>query len=139
MLDDDFNNLLLTKALNEVGLQLFYIPRVKKFIDVDLLCKSMDYILPSGPRSSVADLDSIDAASLFGAFCSTYRLSPDTVDIDAFLMLKLQEGEMLNDEGALTRSMDFSYLRYFWCKHVYRSLKISMNLNSIFKQKVLHQ
>ena len=107
VLDDDFNNLLLTKALNEVGLQLFYIPRVKKFIDVDLLCKSMDYILPSGPRSSVADLDSVDAASLFGAFCSTYRLSPGTVDFDAFLMLKLQEGEMLNDEGALTRSMDF--------------------------------
>lgn len=107
VLDDDFNNLLLTKALNEVGLQLFYIPRVKKIIDVDLLCKSMDYILPAGTRASVADLDDVDAASLFGAFCSTYRLSPGSVDFDAFLMLKLQEGEMLNDDGALIRSMDF--------------------------------
>lgn len=107
VLDDDFNNLLLTKALNEVGLQLFYIPRVKKIIDIDLLCKSMDYILPAGPRASVVDMDGVDAASLFGAFCSTYRLSPGSVDFDAFLMLKLQEGEVLNDEGDLTRSMDF--------------------------------
>ena len=107
VLDDDFNNLLLTKALNEVGLQLFYIPRVKKIIDVDLLCKSMDYILPTGVRSSVVDLDSVDAVSLFGAFCSAYRLSPGNVDFDAFLMLKLQEGEVLDDEGGLSRSMDF--------------------------------
>lgn len=107
VLDDEFNNLLLTKALNEVGLQLFYMPRVKKIIDLELLCKSMDYILPAGTRSSAPDLDCVDSVSLFGAFCSTYRLSPGNVDFDAFLMLKLQEGEVLNDEGAQTRSMDF--------------------------------
>lgn len=122
ILDDDFNNLLLAKALNDVGLQLFYLPRVKKVIDVGLLCKSMDYILPTGSRCSVADLDSVDSMSLFGAFCSTYRLSPGSVGFDAFLMLKLQEGEVLNDEGALTRSMDF----------------ICMDVSSGLKDRVAH-
>ena len=111
VLDDDFNNLLLTKALNDVGLQLFYFPTVKKKIDVSLLCRSMEYILPSENRAvtenMIESLDKIDSVSLFSAFCSTYRMSPGAIGYDAFLMLKLQEGEMLNDEGRLSRCIDF--------------------------------
>lgn len=111
VLNDDFNNLLLTKALNDVGLQLFYLPKVKKDLDVELLCRSMEYILPSGRAMNHNNLeeplDKITPVSLFNAFCSMFRLSPGLVDYDAFLILKLQEGEILNDEGELVRSMDF--------------------------------
>lgn len=111
VLDDDFNNLLLNKALNDVGLQLFYLPRVKNDLDVELLCRSMEYILPSGNRA-VSDnmtdsLVRISPSSLFNAFCSAFRLSPGQVAYDAFLVLKLQEGDMLDDEGRMTRSIDF--------------------------------
>lgn len=111
VLDDDFNNLLLTKALNDVGLQLFYLPKVKQTLDVELLCRSMDYILPAGRsvnhENMTEPLDNITSSSLFSAFCSMFRMSPGLVDYDAFLVLKLQEGEILNDEGILARSMDF--------------------------------
>ena len=46
VLDDKLDNLLITKALSEVGLQFFYLPQVKQNIDVDLLQRSMEYILP---------------------------------------------------------------------------------------------
>ena len=111
VLNDDFNNLLLSKALNDVGLELFYLPKVKKKLDLELLCRSMEYILPSrsilNSENFSESLDKISSVSLFNAFCSMFRLSPGLIDYDAFLVLKLQEGEILNDEGVLTRSMDF--------------------------------
>ena len=111
VLDDEFNNLLLNKALNDVGLQLFYLPRVRQTLDVELLCRSMEYILPSGNRTvsgnMVESLANITPASLFNAFCSTFKLSPGKIVYDAFLVLKLQEGDMLDDEGRMTRSIDF--------------------------------
>lgn len=122
VLDDNFNNLLLSKTLNDVGLQLFYLPRVKKDLDMDLLCRSMEYILPSGNRAVSENMDDalekITSVSLFNAFCSAFRLSPGLVRYDAFLVLKLQEGEMLGDEGKLTRSMDFI------CLDVSRDMKM---------------
>lgn len=111
VLDEPFNNMLLTKSLNEAGLDLFYLPKVKSELDMDLLCRSMDYILPSGVRPVSDDmaqsLDRVTSVSMFGAFCSAFRLSPGLVDFDAFLLLKVQEGGLLNDEGVLSRSMDF--------------------------------
>lgn len=111
VLDDRFENLLISKALNDVGLQMFYLPQIKQRIDVGLLQRSMSYILPS---SELADPDDIkeslsktSSVAFFNAFCSAYRISPGQVGFDAFLALKIQEGEILNDEGRLSRSMDF--------------------------------
>jgi hypothetical protein len=44
VLDDKLDSLLITKALNEVGLQFFYLPQVKQNIDVDLLQSPMSSI-----------------------------------------------------------------------------------------------
>lgn len=111
VLNDPFNNLLLSKALNDVGLQLFYLPKVKQKLDVELLRGSMEYILPSGKavnsENLTDSLNEITSVTLFNAFCSTFRLSPGMVGFDAFLMMKLQESEVLNDEGNMLRSMDF--------------------------------
>ena len=111
VLDDRFENLLISKALNDVGLQMFYLPQIKQRIDVGLLQRSMSYILPSSELADPEDIkDSLSKTSsvaFFNAFCSAYRISPGQVGFDAFLALKIQEGEILNDEGRLSRSMDF--------------------------------
>ena len=111
ILDDRFENLLISKALSDVGLQLFYLPQIKQKIDIALLQRSMSYILPS---SELADSVNIEDAlqktssvAFFNAFCTAYHMSPGRVEFDAFLALKVQESEILNDDGRLSRSVDF--------------------------------
>lgn len=111
VLDDKLDNLLITKALNEVGLQFFYLPQVKQKIDADLLQRSMEYILPirelCGKEYMEDSLRKTTSIEFLKAFCSTYRLSPGTIPYDAFIMAKVQEGEILNEEGRLSRCIDF--------------------------------
>ena len=111
ILDDRFENLLISKALNDVGLQLFYLPQVKQKIDVSLLQRSMSYILPSSELADDVDIEDAlaqtSSVAFFNAFCTAYAMSPGQVDSDAFLALKIQESEILNDEGRLSRSIDF--------------------------------
>lgn len=111
ILDDKFENLLISKALNDVGLQLFYLPQIKQRIDVPLLQRSMSYILPSRELADELDIEAslskTSSIAFFNAFCTSYRMSPGQVDFDAFLALKIQESEILNDEGRLSRSIDF--------------------------------
>lgn len=111
ILDDKFENLLISKALNDVGLQLFYLPQIKQQIDVALLQRSMSYILPSSELSADIDIKSslakTSSIAFFNAFCTSYGMSPGSVNFDAFLALKIQEGEIMDDEGRLSRSIDF--------------------------------
>ena len=111
VLDDKLDNLLITKALNEVGLQFFYLPQVKQKIDVDLLLRSMEYILPIRERCGKEDMEEslqkITSIEFLKAFCSAYRLSPGNLPYDAFILAKVQEGEILNEEGRLSRCIDF--------------------------------
>ena len=111
VLDDKLDSLLITKALNEVGLQFFYLPQVKQNIDVDLLQRSMEYILPIKERCGKADMEDslrkITSIEFLKAFCSTYRLSPGCIPYEAFILAKVQEGEILNEEGRLSRCIDF--------------------------------
>lgn len=111
VLDDKLDNLLITKALNEVGLQFFYLPQVKQKIDVDLLLRSMEYILPIRERCGKEDMEEslqkITTIEFLKAFCSAYRLSPGNLPYDAFILSKVQEGEILNEEGRLSRCIDF--------------------------------
>ena len=111
ILDDKFESLLISKALNDVGLQLFYLPQIKQKIDVTLLQKSMSYILPSSELTDdiniEASLAKTSSVAFFNAFCTSYRMSPGQVNFTAFLALKIQESEILNDEGRLSRSIDF--------------------------------
>ena len=111
ILDDKFENLLISKALNDVGLQLFYLPQIKQKIDVALLQKSMSYILPSSELATdiniEASLANTSSVAFFNSFCTSYRMSPGQVNFTAFLALKIQESEILNDEGRLSRSIDF--------------------------------
>ena len=77
VLDDKLDNLLITKALNDVGLQFFYLPQVKQKIDVDLLQRSMEYILPirelCGKEYMESSLRKTTSIEFLKAFCSTYR------------------------------------------------------------------
>ena len=111
ILDDKFENLLISKALSDVGLQLFYLPQIKQSIDIALLQSSMNYILPSSELAEGVDirasLANTSCVAFFNAFCTSYRMSPGQVSYEAFLALKIQEGEILNDEGRLSRSIDF--------------------------------
>lgn len=111
VLDDKLDNLLITKALSEVGLQFFYLPHVKQNLDVDLLQRSMEYILPIKERCGKADMEEslrkTTSIEFLKAFCSTYRLSPGSIPYEAFILAKVQEGEILNEEGRLSRCIDF--------------------------------
>ena len=111
VLDDKLDNLLITKALSEVGLQFFYLPQVKQNIDVDLLQRSMEYILPIKERCGKEDMEQslqkITSIEFLKAFCSSYRLSPGNLPYEAFILAKVQEGEILNEEGRLSRCIDF--------------------------------
>ena len=111
VLDDKLDNLLITKALSEVGLQFFYLPQVKQNIDVDLLQRSMEYILPIKERCGKEDMEhslqKITSIEFLKAFCSSYRLSPGNLPYEAFILAKVQEGEILNEEGRLSRCIDF--------------------------------
>lgn len=111
VLDDKFENLLISKALNDVGLQLFYLPQIKQKIDITLLQKSMSYILPSNELADDVDIEAsltkTSSVAFFNAFCTSYGMSPGQVNFDAFLAIKIQESEILNDDGRLSRSIDF--------------------------------
>lgn len=133
VLDDKYDNLLVTKALNDVGLNLFYLPSVieelrahqsgskAKGKGYDLLIRSMNFIVPTGETSNRSNLEMI----LGGLDCSTflrvvetcYHITPDRLPFKTFLMVKIQDGHILDDNGTSGRAVDFL------CLDVHEDLK----------------
>ena len=71
----------------------------------------MSYILPSSELAADVDIEAsltkTSSVAFFNAFCTSYGMSPGQVNFEAFLALKIQESEILNDDGRLSRSIDF--------------------------------
>lgn len=123
VLSDPYDNLLMTKALDDVGLQLFYLPAVVMELGkqwnaigaVDtkfgLLCRSMEFIVPSGDKARLeglsAVLDGLTTETFCKVVCSHFNIDIVPVPFDAFIMMKIQDGYMLDDDDRMVRSNDF--------------------------------
>lgn len=123
VLDDEYDNLLLSKALNDVGLQLFYIPNVvdelgqhwdsveKGDSKLGLLRRSMEFIVPAGDRTKLSNLGGVlrrlDSETFYRVLSSRYNLLPEQMPFDAFLMVKIQDNYLLDDDERLLKTVDF--------------------------------
>ena len=120
VLDDKYDNLLISKAFGDIGLDMFYLPNVLDdlgFADSDphkrfgLLQKSMGYLMPAGDMIKIDGLKealgSFDSRTFFKVVVSRFGLSPDVFPYQAFLLIKIRNGVVLDDENAMHHSTDF--------------------------------
>ena len=123
VLNDRYDNLLLTKALNDVGLQLFYLPAVVEELGhhwgaagnadnkFQLLRRSMEFIVPAGDRAKLNDLSNqlkgLDVETFYKVVCSRCNIEVSSMPFNAFLMLKVQDSYLPDDDGHMNRSSDF--------------------------------
>mgnify|MGYP003466249646 FL=1 len=121
--DDKFDNLLITKALNEVGLQLFYLPNVVEELSshwdslndnnnkLNLLRRSMEYIVPAGDKSKISNLSNIlrnmNSETFYKVITSSYKIYPEILPFNSFLMVKIHDGYLLDDDSRINRCVDF--------------------------------
>lgn len=123
VLDDKYDNLLISKAFGDIGLRLFYLPNVLEecglvFSDrkessqrIGLLKKSMSYLMPVGDSVKVKDLDkmmaSFDSSTFFKVVISRLGVTPEFFPYQAFLMVKVRGSVVLDDDNAMHHSCDF--------------------------------
>ena len=120
VLDDKYDNLLISKAFGDIGLHLFYLPNVLKDLGLTgnapngrfgLLQKSMGYLMPAGDMIKIDglkdSLGSFDSETFFKVVISRFGLSPGVFPFPAFLLIKFRSGVVLDDENAMHHSTDF--------------------------------
>lgn len=124
ILDDAYDNLLISKAFGDIGLRLLYLPDILKKLGArsgtftgtadrkyNLLKRSMEFIVPAGNKIKLNNLDtalkSLDSATFLRVILSRYGLSSDAVPFDSFLLLKISDSQILNDSDALEGSVNF--------------------------------
>ena len=138
VLNDKYDYLLLTKALGDVGLQLFYLPNVvgqlesqwgdrsAESVGFDLLRRSMEFIVPVGDRSRLADLSStlakMDSKTFFKVVCARFNMEMEAIPYNGFLMVKIGENYLLEDDGRLSKMVDF----------------LCIDISTCVKQRILH-
>lgn len=122
VLDDPYDNLLVTKALGDVGLHLFYLPKViddlreqqfgvrAKEKEYDLLSRSMGFIVPTGNKRKSKDLDvlinGLDSCKFLRVVETNFKIRPESVPFKAFVMVAIQDGQILDDDGLPSRMVD---------------------------------
>ena len=129
VLDDAYDNLLITKAFGDIGLNLLYLPEILRKLmsqlggheehgagesgegKFELLKRSMGFIVPAGNKIKLNNLDaalaSLDTPTFLRVILSRYNLSSDAVPYDAFLLLKISDSQVLNDSNALESYTNF--------------------------------
>lgn len=122
ILDDKYDNLLISKAFNDIGLQFFYLPSVLKDLGLiggtgsdpskkyGLLQKSMNYLRPSGNKSKIENiesiLDSFDTRTFFKVVMSSMNMTPDFFPFSSFIMIKIRDGYILDDRNNSSEVVD---------------------------------
>lgn len=112
--DDEYDFLLISKALGDMGIQLFDLDHVKAELQYDLLQKTVGYIVPSGGtrrgEKLGAMLQGIDAKAFYKVVTSRYKLSPEQIGSRSFLLLKLRDSWVLDDDDVSRKTTDFFYM-----------------------------
>ena len=120
VLDDKYDNLLISKAFGDIGLHLFYLPNVLDDLGLagndpygrfGLLQQSLGYLMPAGDMIKIdglkESLKSFDSETFFKVVISRFGLSPDSFPFQAFLLIKIRSGVVLDDENTMHHSTDF--------------------------------
>lgn len=120
VLDKKIENLLISKAFGDIGLNLFYLPNVLDDLGLvdnapndrfGLLQQSMGYLMPAGDRIKIEGLRNLlkafDSQEFFKVVTSRFGLSPDVFPFQAFLLIKIRGGVVLDDENTMHHSTDF--------------------------------
>lgn len=124
--DDENDFLLISKALGDIGFQLFNLSKVKAELDqrwganedvdskYDLLQRSVGYLVPSGDKEKIKNLSFIlnvlDARTFYRIVLSRYAITPDRIPSKAFLLLKVRDCYVLDDDDMLHKTVDFLYM-----------------------------
>ncbi len=123
--DDESDFLLVSKAIGDIGLQLFYLPQVKKDLDslggasrsagyYSLLQRALGYLAPFGDKDKMSNisavLQALDAMSFYKIVLSRYGITPDRIAPKSFLLLKIRDSYVLDDDDAFCKTVDFLYL-----------------------------
>lgn len=123
VLGDRYDNLLITKALGDVGLHLFYLPNVVNELSerqgasrsrrdkYDLLGRSIGFIVPNGDGSaspSLAELmGDLNTERFMKVVATNFQITPDRFPFEAFLLVMVQDGHTLDDRDMPVRTVDF--------------------------------
>lgn len=120
VLDDKYDNLLISKAFGDIGLSLFYLPNIIQELGLSekgpadkfgLLKKSMSYLMPAGDMLKVdslrESLATFDSSTFFKVVTSRFGLEPDFFPFNAFLLVKIRGSVILDDENAMCNTVDF--------------------------------
>lgn len=120
VLDDKYDNLLISKAFGDIGLSLFYVPNILGDLGLSeegpadkfgLLQKSMSFLMPAGDMLKVESLKdslvSFDSKTFFKVVSSRFGLTHDFFPFDAFLLVKIRGSVVLDDENRIRNTIDF--------------------------------
>ena len=124
--DDEYDFLLISKALGDVGFQLFYLPDVIKGLEqrwgsydnvcskYDLLQQSMGYLVPAGDKDRINNLsdalNNLGNGAFYQVVLSRYNITPEQIASKSFLFLKIRDCYVLDDDDILRKAVDFLYL-----------------------------
>lgn len=121
--DDKYDNLLISKAFGDIGLQFFYLPSVLEGLGLntrsaadfgaqwDLLRKSIGYLAPYGRRAPAENVEvalgDFDTATFFKVFLSALSLGPDMFPFNSFILVKVRDGAVFDDKDCSREVVDF--------------------------------
>ncbi len=119
VLDDKYDNLLISKAFGDIGIELFYLPDIlrefERHIDENdkfgLLKRSMEYLVPAGDKIKLNNLKeslaALDTRTFYHLILSRFGIDPERIPYTAFLLLKIRNSHILDDSDTLRRTVDF--------------------------------
>lgn len=109
LFDNEYDKLLVTKSLNDLGLEFFYLPDVlhgeqKK---MKLLDEAMRYLVPAGITRDTSGLSEVSADGFFYFLLSRYKIDLSSLSSSSFLLLKIRDSYSLDDDNNLSKGVDF--------------------------------
>lgn len=119
VLDDRYDNLLISKAFGDIGIEFFYLPDIilgfgQHLADDDkfrLLQRSMEYLVPAGDKIKLNNLKeslaSLDTRTFYHLVISRLGIEPERIPYEAFLLVKIRDSHILDDSDTMRRTVDF--------------------------------
>jgi len=119
VLDDKYDNLLISKAFGDIGIEFFYLPDiVREFVkhleDDDksgLFQRSMEYLVPAGDKIKLnhlkESLATLDTGTFYHLILSRFNIAPERIPYPAFLLTKIRDSHILDDSDTMRRTVDF--------------------------------
>ena len=109
LFDNEYDKLLVTKSMNDLGLEFFYLPDVLRGEQKkrELLDEAMRYLVPAGITREAARLSEVNSDGFFYFLLSRYKIDVSTLGTSSFLLLKIRDSYSLDDDNNLSKGVDF--------------------------------